>query len=137
MAQDWCGECTSAGALRVITADMDPNQIKNGYQAWGTPTSGTWDEREAGPFIVTNLVFTSVSTSNTNTSSDAQIAYAEPGQCNVSRTLLVAIDFSSSSDRVHPGTAIQNGRFLVPAGKVMCIAANKAAFAWSGFHPYE
>jgi hypothetical protein len=130
-AQQACGTCTTGGAVRMATADSDPERIRSGYEVVETGASAEWLERVAGPFIVTHLV-----PADSGVSGSAEIAYADRG-CETGRTMLARVAVSSSAP-AGSASAVQNGRFLVPDGKVLCVrGTGEMNFSWSGFRPYE
>lgn len=126
-----CASCLPSGAVKVVTADSDPAQIVSGFETNAT-TNGNWSERVAGPFIVRSLI-----PAHLGQDATPAVAYADPGACASSRTMLAQVSVGAMND------TIDNGRYLVPKGKVLCVSGVVLSstlyidYSWSGFKPYE
>lgn len=126
-----CGNCSPGGAVRIATADSDAAQIVSGFETIGT-TNGNWSERVPGPFVVTSLI-----PAQLGYEASIAVGYADPGACASSRTMLAQVPVGEHS------TSIDNGRYLVPKGKVLCVSGVVQSgpmfteYSWSGFKPYE
>jgi hypothetical protein len=146
-AQASCGTCTSGGAMRIITADTDIGQLASGLEEG---ISASWQERVSGPFVLVQLVplIGSANVSETTVRGRVNAAFSDPGGCETAagRTDLAQVDvFYNNSNGSLSHSEIQNGRFVVPAGKVLCLSSGPwmasgtgpVRFTWSGYHPYN
>lgn len=116
-AQPMCGNCTTGGALRMVTADTDPTRLVRGV-------ASSSDEAEpaiAGPFVLTDIEFERAN------SVDATITR---GDC-YDEELERLVDIDSGRAPMH------GGRFLVPAGQSLCLRVPVGSVYWAGFRPYD
>ena len=125
-----CGACVVSdpiaikGPVKVITADTDPAQLVSGSADVSGPS--TWQELEAGPLIITDLLFA--------VANGAQVSFAiaSAGKCGSKRDPLALLDL----DRV---ISIQGARLPIKQGQVLCAMSDalNGVVRWSGFRPYE
>ena len=116
-AQPTCGNCTTGGALRIVTADTDPTRLVRGI-------AGPSDEEDpviAGPFVLTDIEFERAN------SVDASIT---PTNCYDENTERL-VDVESGRAPMH------GGRFFVPAGFSLCLRVSVGDVYWAGFRPYD
>lgn len=108
-----------ADKLHVRTADTDADQLDAGQFS----TSGLV---VAGPFVLTDIQFSSV----LNDISNSIELYASPGStCG-------GIDTAAWLFAAARATPIHGARYLVKSGFVLCSIGEGIRVSWAGYHPY-
>lgn len=115
-AQPTCGNCTTGGALRIVTADTDPTRLVRGSAG---PSEGPVI---AGPFVLTDIEFERAN------SVDAVITPSDECYDDDAERL---VDVDSGRAPMH------GGRFVVPAGFSLCLQVSVGRVYWAGFRPYD
>ena len=110
-----CGSCTASGAVKMISADMDPAQFVGG-------TSGQMTELAEGPLYVTDA----------HVSNDAAAAT----ECRLYIGTDVACTRSPDVGIPFTKSGMLGSRYFVPAGSHLCLTCQSTA-SWSGFRPYS
>ena len=139
-AQVDCATCTSAGAVRTITADSDLDQLVTGAHTI-TYGGGANVELVRGPFVLTDVRYVSSSGSSIYTVplwiGPADGCESGPVLGPVA-SLFGDTRFSDTAGRV--GQPIHGARIPVRAGEALCASeaiTTIGTLRWSGFRPYE
>jgi hypothetical protein len=142
-AQVDCATCTSAGAVRTITADADLDQLVTGSHSI-TYGDGARVELVRGPFVLTDVRYTSSAFGASTVTVPLWIAPTDGcGSGGISGivaamfgdTRAVATDTAGLV-----GQPIHGARIPIRAGEALCASENSGSIGtlrWSGFRPYE
>jgi len=110
-----CGSCTVSGAVKTISADMDPAQFVGGTAKQATQVA-------EGPLYVT----------------DAHVSGDAPAATECHLYIGTDVACTRSPDVGIPVTkeGMLASRYFVPAGSFLCLTC-VATLSWSGFRPYS
>ena len=120
----------SCGCIsQVVTADTDSKQLRQGFIS--TAAAKLID----GPFVLTDL-------QSYNSTNDTRVTLVpSAGTCPTSATTLFAFAQTGSyfsGGYVALSGEIHGGRYVVPAGQMLCAYNPGAAYvSWAGFVPYQ
>lgn len=129
-----CASCTASGAVKMITADTDPEQLEGGIVE--VPDSAGSDPLLAtGPIVLTDAmatagtgrVFLYTVAATDNGGSCAEVPLADGAIARLESV-------PDSGDDV----ALHGARILIPAGQLLCASnlSGAPSVRWAGFRPY-
>lgn len=125
-AQTSCGQCTTSGALKVVTADTDAQQHFQQVQSLTVPVGGAYgsvafDKVTSGPIFVTAMTSGSATL---YTVTATQSCAVDPAAASDSGSV-VAATFPPATTGSHWVNLISPslGQVLVHSGEKLCVAA--------------